>query len=71
MGSSSASSAAAVCEHMHDWWYGNLEGGWVSMGVILEKEMYGVPSDICFSMPCNVQDGKWRIVEDLQIDKFS
>jgi len=32
--SSAASAAAAVCEHMHDWWFGNLEGGYVSMALI-------------------------------------
>lgn len=40
--SSAASAAAAACEHMHDWWYGNQQGGWVSMGVILEESHYGI-----------------------------
>jgi len=40
--SSAASAAAAACEHMHDWWYGNQQGGWVSMGVILEEPAYGI-----------------------------
>merc|ERR1711865_836355 len=34
--SSCASAAAAICEHMHDWWFGNQIGGWVSMGVIVK-----------------------------------
>lgn len=69
--SSAASAAAAACEHVHDWWYGNQEGGWVSMGVILEKETYGIPAGICYSMPCNIVNGKWEIVQGLHIDEFS
>jgi malate/lactate dehydrogenase len=55
--SSAASAAAAACEAMHDWWFGNQQGGWVSMGVILTKETYGVPAGICYSFPCNVVNG--------------
>jgi len=57
--SSAASAAAAACEHMHDWWYGNQQGGWVSMGVILEEPAYGIEAGICYSMPCNVVNGEW------------
>jgi len=69
--SSAASAAAAACEHVHDWWYGNQEGGWVSMGVILEKETYGIAPGICYSMPVNIVDGKWEIVKGLSINEFS
>ena len=37
-------AAAAACEHMHDWWFGNQQGGYVSMGVISEQEHYGPQS---------------------------
>ena len=40
--SSAASAAAAACEHMHDWAYGNQEGGCVSMGVIPDTYNYGI-----------------------------
>jgi malate dehydrogenase len=33
--SSSTSAAAAICDHMNDWWNGNRDKGWVSMGVIV------------------------------------
>ena len=69
--SSAASAAAAACEHMHDWWYGNQRGGYVSMGVISDKEHYGIPPGVCYSFPCNVVDGQWRIVEGLDINSFS
>ena len=69
--SSAASAAAAACEHMHDWWFGNQKGGWVSMGVISEKEHYGIAPGICYSFPCNVVNGEWKVVEGLSINDFS
>ena len=47
--SSAASAAAAACEHMHDWWYGNQQGGYVSMGVMPEESHYGITNEICYS----------------------
>jgi len=70
--SSAASAAAAACEHVHDWWYGNQQGGIVSMGVIVEGGKYGVDADLCFSYPVNVsKDGEWTVVEGLAINEFS
>jgi len=70
--SSVPSAASAICEHMHDWWFGNLYGGWVSMGVIVEGGAYGIDGDLCFSYPCNVNsNGEWEIVKDLEINEFS
>ena len=70
--SSAASAAAAACEHVHDWWYGNQQGGIVSMGVIQDGGKYGVDGDLCFSYPVNVdKTGEWTIVEGLEINEFS
>ena len=69
--SSAASAAAAICEHMHDWWFGNQLGGYVSMAVIVEGGKYGVDGDLCFSYPCNCKDGEWQVVEGLEINEFS
>lgn len=69
--SSSASAAAAACEHMHDWWYGNQMGGYTSMGVITEEEHYGIKTGICYSYPCQIENGEWKIVEGLEINEFS
>lgn len=52
--SSITSAANAICDHMHDWWFGNQIGGYVSMGVIAEGGAYGIDGDLCFSYPCNV-----------------
>ena len=54
-GKSSVNSAAnAICDHMHDWTFGNQSGGYVSMGTIVEGGAYGIDGDLCFSYPCNV-----------------
>ena len=68
--SSAASAAAACCEHVHDWWYGNQQGGWVSMGVIPSEAHYGVDKDLCYSYPCNIVDGEWKIVDGLKLNEF-
>jgi malate dehydrogenase len=69
--SSAASAAAAACEHMHDLWFGNQQGGWVSMGVIPDESHYGIDKGICYSYPCNIVDGEWKIVDGLEINQFS
>lgn len=69
--SSAASAACAACDHMHDWWNGNQQGGIVSMGVIPEESHYGIDNSICYSYPCHVVDGEWKIVDGLEINKFS
>jgi len=69
--SSAASAAAAACEHMHDWWYGNQQGGWVSMGVIPETSQYGIDAGLCYSFPCNCVNGEWQIVQGIECNAFS
>ena len=42
------------------------------MGIINEKEMYGIPAGVCYGFPCNVDaDGEVKIVEGLDINSFS
>ena len=70
-GSSSAASAAnAAIDHVHDWVKGTPEGNWVSMGVPSDGS-YGVPEGLMSSFPCVCRDGKWEIVQGLDIDDFS
>mmetsp|Transcript_9470 Transcript_9470/g.10977 ORF Transcript_9470/g.10977 Transcript_9470/m.10977 type:complete len:344 (+) Transcript_9470:85-1116(+) len=70
--SSSLSAANAVCDHIRNWLLGTAPGEWVSMGVITEDtNEYGIPSSICYSFPVTCQDGQWKIVADLPIDKRS
>lgn len=70
-GASSAGSAAnAAIEHMRDWVLGTPEGDWVSMGVPSDGS-YGVPSGLVSSFPCVVREGRWYIVQGLEVDDYS
>ena len=68
--SSAASAANATVEHMHDWMLGTPEGDWVSMSVPSDGS-YGVPEGIISSFPCTVTDGRYSIVQGLDINHFS
>ena len=69
-GSSSAASAAnAAIDHMRDWALGS-DGKWVTMGVPSNGD-YGVPKDVMFGFPVTTKDGKYQVVQGLEIDAFS
>lgn len=68
--SSAMSAASAACDHMRDWLQGTKDGEWVSMGVYSDGS-YGQPADVIYSFPCVCEDGKWRIVQDLEVSHYS
>ena len=68
--SSAASAANAAIDHVRDWVAGTPEGDWVSMAVPSDGS-YGVPEGLISSFPCTCADGKWSIVQGLDIDDFS
>jgi len=68
--SSAASAANAAIDHMHSWALGTAEGDWVSMAIPSDGS-YGVPEGIISSFPCVCKDGKYSIVQGLDIDDFS
>ena len=67
--SSAASAANAAIDHMRDWALGT-QGKWVTMGVPSNGE-YGIPKDVVFGFPVTTENGKYKIVEGLEIDAFS
>ncbi len=67
--SSAASAANAAIDHMRDWALGS-NGHWVTMGVPSNGE-YGIPKDVVFGFPVTTENGKYKIVEGLDIDAFS
>jgi malate dehydrogenase len=70
-GSSSAASAAnAAVDHIRSWSLGTPEGDWVSMAIASDGS-YGVPEGIISSFPCTCKDGKYSIVQGLDINEFS
>jgi len=67
--SSAASAANAAIDHMRDWALGS-NGKWVTMGIPSNGE-YGIPKDVIFGFPVITENGKYKIVEGLEIDAFS
>lgn len=68
--SSAASAANAAVDHMHDWVLGSAAGDVVSMGVYSDGS-YGIEEGLIYSFPCVCSDGKWEIVQGLEINEFS
>jgi malate dehydrogenase len=68
--SSAASAANAAIDHVHTWVNGTDEGDWVSMGIPSDGS-YGVPEGLISSFPVTVKDGKYEIVQGLEINEFS
>ena len=68
--SSAASAASAAIDHMRDWELGSSEDDWVSMAIPSDGS-YGISEGIIFSYPVICKDGKYSIVQDLDIDEYS
>ncbi len=68
--SSAASAASAAIDHVHTWVNGTAEGDWTSAGVVSDGS-YGVPEGLISSFPVTAKDGKYEIVQGLEIDAFS
>jgi malate dehydrogenase len=68
--SSAASAANAAIDHVHTWVNGTPEGDWTSAAVVSDGS-YGVPEGLISSFPVTARDGKFEIVQGLEIDAFS
>jgi malate dehydrogenase len=68
--SSAASAASAAIDHMRDWALGSASGDWVSMAVPSDGS-YGVAEGIVYSFPVRCSNGRWEIVQGLEISDFS
>ncbi|MGY0018163.1 malate dehydrogenase [Streptomyces sp. YJ-C3] len=68
--SSAASAANAAIDHVHTWVNGTAEGDWTSMGIPSDGS-YGVPEGLISSFPVTTKDGKYEIVQGLDINEFS
>ena len=68
--SSAASAANAAIDHIRSWVKGTPEGDWVSMAVPSDGS-YGVPEGLISSFPCVCKNGKYEIVQGLDIDAYS
>jgi malate dehydrogenase len=68
--SSAASAANAAVDHIRSWSLGTAAGDWVSMAIPSDGS-HGVPDGIISSFPCTCNDGKYEIVQGLEIDDYS
>jgi len=68
--SSAASAASAAVDHMRTWALGTAEGDWVSMGIPSDGS-YGIAPGVIYSYPCTCSNGRYEIVQDLEVNAFS
>ncbi|GGX97324.1 malate dehydrogenase [Litchfieldella qijiaojingensis] len=68
--SSAASAACSAIDHMRDWVLGTPADDWVSMSVLSDGS-YGVTEGVFYSFPCRCSNGRYEIVQGLEIDDFS
>ncbi|NKQ52111.1 malate dehydrogenase [Amycolatopsis sp. K13G38] len=68
--SSAASAASAAIDHVHTWVNGTAEGDWTSMAIPSDGS-YGVPEGLISSFPVTTKNGKYEIVQGLEISEFS
>lgn len=68
--SSAASAGYAGLDHMRTWVHGTDEGDWTSMAVPSDGS-YGIPEGVMYSYPLTLRDGRYEIVQGLDIDDFS
>lgn len=68
--SSAASAANGAIDHVRDWVNGRPADDWVSMAVPSDGS-YGVKEGLMYSFPVTVRNGRYQIVQGLDIDDFS
>jgi len=68
--SSAASAASAALDHVRDWVGGTADGDWVSMAVPADGS-YGIQPGIIYSYPVTCRNGRYQVVQGLEIDAFS
>ena len=68
--SSAASAASAAMNHIRDWVHGTPEGDWVSMGLPSDGS-YGIAEGVIYGYPATCRDGRYQIVQGLEVSEFS
>jgi malate dehydrogenase len=68
--SSAASAANAAVDQMKAWALGTQEDDWASMAVC-SNGSYGIEEGLVYSFPVTVKNGKFSIVQGLEINEFS
>lgn len=65
--SSAASAASAAVDHMRDWVQGSR--GWATAAVVSDGS-YGVEEGLVFGFPTVAREGRWEIVQGLELSEF-
>lgn len=68
--SSAASAANAAIDHVRTWVHGTPEGDWTSAAIVSDGS-YGVPEGLVSSYPVVSREGRWEIVQGLELNEFS
>jgi malate dehydrogenase len=68
--SSAASAASAAIDHVYTWVNGTAEGDWTSAAVVSDGS-YDVPAGLISSFPVTAKNGRYEIVQGLEINEFS
>ncbi|WP_127126668.1 malate dehydrogenase [Georgenia sp. SYP-B2076] len=68
--SSAASAANAAIDHVYDWVTGTPGDSWTSAAIVSDGS-YGVPEGLISSFPVRAKDGRWEIVQGLEVGDFS
>jgi malate dehydrogenase len=68
--SSAASAASAAIDHMRTWALGTAEDDWASMGIPSDGS-YGIQPGVIYGYPVTCKNGKYEIVQGLEIGEFS
>lgn len=68
--SSAASAANAAIDHIRDWVGGTPRESWTSAALVSDGS-YGVAEGLISSFPVRSVEGRWEIVQGLQIPEFS
>ena len=68
--SSAASAANAAIDHVRTWVHGTPEGDWTSAAIVSDGS-YGVPEGLVSSYPVVSREGRWEIVQGLELNDFS
>ncbi len=67
--SSAASAASSAIDHMYNWVNGTPDGQFVTVGAYSDGSHYGVPKGLSFGFPCVSVDGRYEIVDGLDISE--
>jgi malate dehydrogenase len=68
--SSAASAANAAIGHVRSWVLGTPDDDWTSAAIVSDGS-YGVPEGLVSSYPVVSREGRWEIVQGLEINDFS